>query len=155
MWVKNSDELYHRGKKGMKWGYNDGRRNGKRTAGDYDNSAAEKFVEEYGTNFNGLSFRGYENGYAVYVSDEDPNKVMRYKYSFDKETTSEKIETTITKRTADGKKYVEEHVDETVLVGSRDRNMQKAVDFVGSAIDVAIKAGKGLAYLAKEASKKK
>lgn len=161
MWVKNSDELYHRGKKGMKWGYNDGKRNGKRTAGDHeeDNEAAELFVEENGRNIvaegGSYSFRGYENGYAVYVNDNDPNSIKRYKYSFNKNSSSEKIETTVTKYTADGEKYVEEHLDETINVGTRSRNMEKAVTFVGKAIDAAVKAGKGIAYLAKEASKNK
>lgn len=35
MWSYNySDSLEHKGTKGMKWGYNDGKRNGKRTAGE-------------------------------------------------------------------------------------------------------------------------
>lgn len=32
--ANNQRSLYHKGTKGMKWGYNDGRRNGKRTAGE-------------------------------------------------------------------------------------------------------------------------
>jgi len=34
MYTRKNDYLQHDGKKGMKWGYNDGKRNGKRTAGD-------------------------------------------------------------------------------------------------------------------------
>ena len=30
--IERNNELYHSGKKGMKWGYNDGEPNGKRTA---------------------------------------------------------------------------------------------------------------------------
>lgn len=37
------DELYHSGKKGMKWGYNDGVRNGKRTADTTQASVSSKF----------------------------------------------------------------------------------------------------------------
>lgn len=155
MWVKNPDELYHRGKKGMKWGYNDGKRNGKRTAGDdEDNEAAELFVEENGKNFNGYSFRGYENGYAVYVNDNDPNDIRRYKYSLNKRDSKTVTETKVTNYTKDGEKFVEEHSDVTYNVGTRSRNINKAIDFVGAAIDGAIKIGKGLSYLAKEASKK-
>lgn len=32
IYIKRNNELYHAGKKGMKWGYNDGKPNGKRTA---------------------------------------------------------------------------------------------------------------------------
>lgn len=34
----DTNELLHSGKKGMKWGYNDGVPNGKRTAGEEENS---------------------------------------------------------------------------------------------------------------------
>lgn len=45
MWQYNySDSLAHKGTKGMKWGYNDGERNGKRTAGEDD--PALKIVAE-------------------------------------------------------------------------------------------------------------
>lgn len=155
MWVKNSDELYHRGKKGMKWGYNDGRRNGKRTAGDYDNSAAEKFVEEYGETIGDHTFRGYENGYAVYVNKNDPNDVRKFKFTFNKKSSTEITKTEVTTYAENGKKYVEEHISEVNEVGTQERNLRNGVLFVNKVAQGAINIGKGLAYLAKEASKKK
>lgn len=49
-WVckrKSSDELYHSGTKGMKWGYNDGKPNGKRKAADEMSPEAKEAQKKY------------------------------------------------------------------------------------------------------------
>ena len=43
--VRTEDSLAHTGKKGMKWGYNDGMRNGRRTKAELKKVA--KAVAEY------------------------------------------------------------------------------------------------------------
>lgn len=45
--VTKKNYLMHKGKKGMKWGFNDGKRNGKRTADDFKNSYdAEEYIKK-------------------------------------------------------------------------------------------------------------
>lgn len=43
--TKKNNYLMHKGKKGMKWGFNDGKRNGKRTADDFDLMSDEEVLK--------------------------------------------------------------------------------------------------------------
>lgn len=43
MWQYHyTDELYHKGKKGMKWGFTNGVRNGRRTAGEFASDLSDR-----------------------------------------------------------------------------------------------------------------
>lgn len=126
MWIKNSNDLYHSGKKGMKWGYNDGKRNGKRTAGD----DVEKYIIKNGKTYKLVEIDS--NGYAVYKSakgNEDYIKI-RNSNSLLSETGVRSDSHT---NTETGKKYVTRI--ETIEVGKIDQLSNKIVKKVDAFLD--------------------
>lgn len=101
MWQYNynyqSDELYHWGTKGMKWGYNDGRKNGKKTAGEqhqsYEKLALRNAMAM--TNAQGnMSIAGHNGNSKQYIKNETLNDTFssKYKYYLDKEKVSSKLD---------------------------------------------------------------
>lgn len=91
--------LMHKGKKGMKWGYNDGERNGKRTAGE-----GESYLEllervpadtEVQRKVNGKTYNlsGYKNGTLTYTNPDNKNDTVRVKQGKQRRTKQTTIET--------------------------------------------------------------
>ena len=70
MWqYQNTDELYHAGVKGMKWGYNDGHANGGRTA-------SEKEIQLMNQVMNGQFGNGQVRFKALQKQGVDPKRIQ-------------------------------------------------------------------------------
>lgn len=79
--------LAHKGKKGMKWGYNDGKKNGKRTAGDEESMI---FTKEGDKNHTYYTEEGMD-GYGTYndLSGKHSVKVIKGDSFFSNTETKE------------------------------------------------------------------
>lgn len=67
----NNSTLAHSGKKGMKWGYNDGKLNGKRIATEdaYVDKNGEVLRKKSGDEFNKIYGYDKQQGYGQYVNE--------------------------------------------------------------------------------------
>lgn len=86
MWKYNYTDNYlaHAGKKGMKWGYNDGKKNGKRTASqkiDYVASKLYKPFDEAGRDYyNEQGYNQFDKNGNQYKETRDGNtRIMQYR----------------------------------------------------------------------------
>lgn len=84
MWQYNYTDNYlaHAGKKGMKWGYNDGKKNGKRTAGK-DIPISDKIDKWYDDTIGAAGNRAWNK--EVATARHDPNS-SGFKYDRDDES---------------------------------------------------------------------
>lgn len=118
MWIKNSNELYHGGKKGMKWGYNDGKRNGKRTAG----SILDEYNHEPPEGYNPAAFgewkpstlggkKGFVDENGIFY-EGDSKTATKKKYNHDLLRKDREIRTQLAERRR--KKSISYKVDQLV-----------------------------------------
>lgn len=136
MWIKNSNELYHGGKKGMKWGYNDGKRNGKRTAG----SILDEYNYDPPAGYNPAAFGGTwkpstlggKNGFvdeSGFFYEGDHKTALKKKYNHDLLIKDAEIQTQLAeKRRKNSLSYkVERLVDEAKVSIKRLSDTPNAV----------------------------
>lgn len=89
--VRTEDSLAHTGKKGMKWGYNDGSRNGRRTAAELKNVA--KAVAEYQKNNTDKDSQGSGDVEGDY---HEANNMLKYLgITLDLQSDDEKVAETM------------------------------------------------------------
>lgn len=138
MWKYNyTHELYHKGTKGMKWGYTDGSKNGKRTAKEVANDVIEGKYGNGSDRIKALKKEGYD---AKEIQNIVNNKINgKKKSSSNKKSkidtkTSKIVDSVINGKFGNGKKRVSElkkagydyakiqHLVNVKLLGSKAAN---------------------------------